>query len=541
MMKQRTISATLTSGNHNTASPYYENLFNPEGSVFLSAFDGQNAQGNWTLNVCDDAGSDTGTIRRVALYFDGTAVVVAIPGHITGKVFQDHGQQQHNGRRYGAIPNLAVDAGVAGITVTAYDTNGATFSAVTDSTGAYDIDASAGAGPFRVEFTTLPTGYYPTFHNNSSGSNTTAPDSTSTTAGTTVQFVPASAVSVGAGNVNLGINYPDDYSQSSPQLAASLVRNSTDDTGFPSTLSVVKYDLSSFEAVTYAAYGGSDPRGTPMTRTTVSSRSAVGNVHSLAWQRTTKTLFQAAYARGQDSGNPVSNGGLGPGGLVAIYKTTSAGTTSVFATVSNVSTFNGAVADVGKVGIGDIELSEDESKLYAINMFAKTLVTIPVSGNPPVAGAQTQTALPQPGDCTAAETHPFGLGQYRGKLYIGMVCGGPATSNLRAYVYEYNGSTFAQKLNFSMNYTRTYNEDQNNLWPSGNNNANYDINHNVMVWDDTPSPNFEDSANFSTLARTEPRFAPMLTDIAFDDGDMVLGFRRAHPEPALQLELGNRW
>ena len=63
----------------------------------------------------------------------------------------------------------------------------------------------------------------------------------------------------------------------------------------------------------------------------------------------------------------------------------------------------------------------------------------------------------------------------------------PHLGNLRAYVYEYNDSAFTQKLNFSMNYARTYNESQNNLWPPENGNGECDINHGAMAWDDTPS------------------------------------------------------
>ena len=43
--------------------------FAPESP--LSAFDGQNANGNWTLNVADTAGIDTGSLRRYSLIISG--------------------------------------------------------------------------------------------------------------------------------------------------------------------------------------------------------------------------------------------------------------------------------------------------------------------------------------------------------------------------------------------------------------------------------------------------------------------------------------
>ena len=52
--------------------------FTPENP--LSAFDGQNANGNWTLNVADTAGADTGTLNRFSLIFNsGNALPVAAP------------------------------------------------------------------------------------------------------------------------------------------------------------------------------------------------------------------------------------------------------------------------------------------------------------------------------------------------------------------------------------------------------------------------------------------------------------------------------
>lgn len=57
----------------NTASPYYDTSFNPQGSSTLSAFNGEDAQGNWVLSICDDYGWDTGAVNRVLLQIEGTA------------------------------------------------------------------------------------------------------------------------------------------------------------------------------------------------------------------------------------------------------------------------------------------------------------------------------------------------------------------------------------------------------------------------------------------------------------------------------------
>ena len=58
--------ATLTSI---TGSPESGN-FNPETTGLLGMFDGVNANGTWVLNVSDNAGLDTGSMRRFSLIFN---------------------------------------------------------------------------------------------------------------------------------------------------------------------------------------------------------------------------------------------------------------------------------------------------------------------------------------------------------------------------------------------------------------------------------------------------------------------------------------
>lgn len=49
-----------------TAPPPYSHSFRPSSA--LSAFDGENAQGNWTLTICDSVGQDIGNYIRSDLY-----------------------------------------------------------------------------------------------------------------------------------------------------------------------------------------------------------------------------------------------------------------------------------------------------------------------------------------------------------------------------------------------------------------------------------------------------------------------------------------
>ncbi|MFM8319563.1 MAG: S8 family serine peptidase [Chloroflexota bacterium] len=56
-------------GSHNTAAPYYEYAWAPQGDS-LSALAGQPAAGSWQLELCDNAAVDTGTLYRWALFFN---------------------------------------------------------------------------------------------------------------------------------------------------------------------------------------------------------------------------------------------------------------------------------------------------------------------------------------------------------------------------------------------------------------------------------------------------------------------------------------
>lgn len=56
-------------------APYYSHSFRPSSP--LSAFDGQNAAGTWTLRICDAVGSDVGNFRRADLYLTSTSQSVS--------------------------------------------------------------------------------------------------------------------------------------------------------------------------------------------------------------------------------------------------------------------------------------------------------------------------------------------------------------------------------------------------------------------------------------------------------------------------------
>ncbi|MBN2547927.1 MAG: S8 family serine peptidase [Anaerolineales bacterium] len=61
--------STNYSYSHLITAPYYENTWAPQDGA-LSSFTGQDAQGEWQLEFCDDASGDTGSVFRWALFFN---------------------------------------------------------------------------------------------------------------------------------------------------------------------------------------------------------------------------------------------------------------------------------------------------------------------------------------------------------------------------------------------------------------------------------------------------------------------------------------
>ena len=123
-----------------------------------------------------------------------------------GKGARDTSTTVPNGGGATGATAVAVDRGMAGVTVTVFDSGGVQRgTTTTDATGAYSL-AAAGTGPYRVEFTTLPAGYRPS-----------AVAAGATGNGTTVQFVPDGVT----GNVNLGILDAASFCQNNPTIYTS--------------------------------------------------------------------------------------------------------------------------------------------------------------------------------------------------------------------------------------------------------------------------------------------------------------------------------
>lgn len=114
---------------------------------------------------------------------------------------------------------------------------------------------------------------------------------------------------------------------------------------------------------------------------------------------------------------------------------------------------------VGKSGFGDLELSDDQKTLFAINLKDRRLYKLAV-GNPVTAISPDKIStidIPNPG-CSDGDFVPWALKYYRNALYVGVACTAETTqlpSDLKAVVLKFNGSSFASVAEFNFaNYNR---------------------------------------------------------------------------------------
>lgn len=304
---------------------------------------------------------------------------------ISGRVFRDY-----NYDGLFTASGAVTDVGVNGVTVTAYNTSGAVGSATTDANGNYTLNPS-GDGPYRVEFSTLPDGYEPTTPN--------------------TRFITSAAGAVSSiANINLGISHPCDYCQDNPLVAQPIWLNGdplvSGNVGTEPWWKAFNYNNTGTQAAQHSVNG-----------------SNIGALWGQARQRSTKQLYASAAVR--------RHAGLGPLGLGGIYRfdfSSGAPAVSTFVDLdaapfnidfgtlpvngsggrnlpNNKDTWNAdtvAFAAVGKQGIGDIDITEDEKTLFVVNLHTRSLIALDVTGGATPTTYQSYSIIGAPGvpSCT---------------------------------------------------------------------------------------------------------------------------------------------
>ena len=399
------------------------------------------------------------------------------------------------------------ETGIPGIQITVTDANGAVQSDITDMNGIWSVDPNV--YPIRIEFSWTDTNLFPS---HGGGSNNTV-----------VRFASAPDCIM-----NLGLHYPEDYSQMVPEVVTSCYVSGDPLAGGSS---------GSVDAIVSFPFNQTGDVTLPDNDALLSE---VGGVWGIAYNQYEEEAYFSAIMK-----RHVGLGSQGIGGIYTVDYSTGTPAVSNLVDLSalgvNLGTeptrdlgadFDEFRTDslmfdaAGKLGIGDIDISGDGNTLFAMNLYSRKVVTIDLTDYnvtknlPTSAHIDSLSALPDPA-CNLGESRPFALKFWRGELYAGVVCSGEnggATSDLSAtvYVYNFTSNTWSTVVNtFSLDYPKggTIDSDCSSWEPW------------IETYDDV-------------FAACRP--SPLLSDIEFDiDGSMLLAFsdRNAFQKFTLQRDV----
>jgi uncharacterized repeat protein (TIGR01451 family) len=371
----------------------------------------------------------------VLLLISTSGLFSAITAQITGTVFRDFNANgvKDNSATYNEI-------GVGGVTVKCVGTTGTgttTTSTATATLGQYSLTGCTGAT--RVEFTWTQADDY-------SGA-------VGTGSNTSVQFVTATA-----SNVNFGINYPANYCQANPDMVTPIYVNGR----VSGAEAFYKFPSSSV--------------GTTSNNTELAQYQQIGTTWGVAYDRDNQIIYTSAFLKRHTS--LVDNDGNGTEDIGAIYKMSPTGSPSLWLNIATLAgvdvglsvmptiatralpttrggpSHDSAAFDlIGKIGIGDIDISDDNKQLFVVSLYDRKVYTIDIATKTLVGSG---IAVPT-GVCTGGELRPFGLKYHRGKIYVGTVCDAQSSqneANIKAILYRIDGTTFTNILNIPLNYVK---------------------------------------------------------------------------------------
>lgn len=407
-----------------------------------------------------------------------------------------------------------LDQGRSGTKVEVYDNKGVLKgSALTDASGKYLIPNVS--GNLRVHIS--PPAYYTdgfiTKKNQGSQSS--------------IQFVKAPAT-----NIDLGINFGDDYCGEDPKMIVACY-----------TLGIGGQSEDAIVTIPYNA-SGQNPSFKTMMNSPIQE---MGSVWGGAYQKESSSFFSSAFMK--------RHAAFGIGGPSAIYVTKNAdnpilSSTEIYIKLSDFgydvgpdprdldrNTYNyqldivnpnGNPYDmVGKMSMGDLDFTNDGEYLFVANLWNCKIYRIHV-GNPHKPGSQITAAdiveynIPHPWDeTTIGLARPFGFCARQGKMYVGIVNDASISQNrddLKARIYEMTPDNPAAPnwnllIEFPLNYTKgqaTGERPESRFW--------YPWTTAAQPWYSPSLPDFLKEKFISYPM-------PMLSDIEIDaDGSMVVAF-----------------
>jgi hypothetical protein len=273
----------------------------------------------------------------------------------TGTVFED---TQPDGKRGDA----ALEPGIAGVTITTTAADGAsTATTTTGPDGRFTI-VPVGAPPYRIEYTTIPANYVV-------GRRLDLANRTGQS-GAEVRIVTDTSAPL-----DLAVVRPGQTCQQDPTVAFTCFIS-----GHAAGVSATERTLGtapSSRSGWYATKGYKPPAQ-------IANHKQTGATYGVAWQPSSRSLYTSAFVK--------RFSGLGPGGIGAIYRNdalfidlASVPGLAPFGTDPHPQVLTGdwfhdaaTYPVVGRIGIGDIDMSIDGRTLYATNLNSRQLLAIPV-------------------------------------------------------------------------------------------------------------------------------------------------------------------
>jgi hypothetical protein len=439
-----------------------------------------------------------------------TFVVNSLQAQVSGRIYKDYAAN-------GCWDSTAtfLDQGRAGTKVEVYDSKGILKgTTTTNAFGKYLIPNVS--GKLRVHIT--PPAYY------------TDGFVTKVNAGsqTSIQFVTAPVT-----DVDLGINYADDYCGSDPKIVVPCYVVGIGNTLVPNDgLALFKYSAS-----------GTDHTQIQMPN---ASLSVIGSTWGGAYQKETGSFFMASFMK--------RHANFGIGGTGAIYITKNVAdpansSTEVYLKLSDLGINTGSDShsapnyqadiinangnpfdDVGKISLGDLDISNDGKYLYVVNLKERKLHEIFIDNPHKPAGTITAAdvktwVIPTAADeVTKGFARPFGLCVRQGKVYVGVVDDASISKDsldLKARVYEMSPTdavvNWKLDIEFPLNYVKgiaTGERPESKKWYPW-----------ISDWYVTGQPDFMRGLPDPSVAKFISYPMPIISDIEIDaDGSMILAF-----------------
>ena len=348
----------------------------------------------------------------------------------------------------------ASEFGKEGIIVKVFDCdNNEICNTTTDLNGNWTCEGLTNGEQVRVEFSNFGVDFY------EGGIGTDSK-------GGSVQVA-----TVGECDVDFGVSNASDFCDNAPLLVVPCYVNGD------VTQAGGAADADVLVGVPYNASGGGGQGGNQNIYLAVGSE--IGTTWGVAYQKETKQLFTAAFLK--------RHTGLTSHGLGAIFTTdlstmppTVPGASSLFVNLDDLGIVTGdetmltrdLVTDpaepsydsdvfdrVGKWGLGDLDISDDGTMLYVVNLFTKSIIEMPINNPAMTPGSANEIPIPDPGCSNTDDWRPFGLKYHNGRIYVGGVCSAQtsqSTDDLQATIYEYDpvGGTFDLLLSFALDYPK---------------------------------------------------------------------------------------